>query len=260
MRPRGQGDQDEADREQADGPGGRLGGQPGGAPLGIGRVQRGELKGAAAADVVSAGRVDGHVPRARRRARRPLLVERGPDGFGAVAEPAVEFHDELAVGGRGKAGAGPVRVVLPPQLREERVGQRIARAGGWVGRRVGRAVGGRPVLQPKLDGLGLPAPVVGPEQGDQVGVGLVAGLLEPPLADVAVQGVPVLPVPGGPLLTGPRAAPHLVGDGLPGIADGPKFGGPGEQGVHVRTHGEVSGVKGWGLGKRPTAGERRPEN
>jgi hypothetical protein len=64
---------------------------------------------------------------------------------------------------------------------------------------------------------------------DEVGVGLVVGLLEPALLGGAVEGLPAGPVAGRPLLAGAGPAMDLLGDGLPGVADDAHLGGDGEE-------------------------------
>src|SRR5262249_31955479 len=78
-----------------------------------------------------------------------------------------------------------------------------------------------------------------PEQVDQVRVGLLAGLLEPPLLDLPVEGLPLGGVLAGPTATGLRPPVDFLGDGLPRVADGTYLGGGGQQGLDVRAHDGV---------------------
>src|SRR5262249_7262761 len=95
------------------------------------------------------------------------------------------------------------------------------------------------VLVPDLLGLQLDLGVLVPEQVDQVRVGLLAGLLEPPLLDLPVEGLPLGGVLAGPTATGLRPPVDFLGDGLPRVADGTYLGGGGQQGLDVRAHDGV---------------------
>jgi hypothetical protein len=97
--------------------------------------------------------------------------------------------------------------------------------------------GGGDGPHPQLDGLGLDLLVLVPHQVVQVGAGLVVDGVEPPELGGPVEGLPLGGVPGGPLLAGGGLAVDLLGDDLPGVADGPHLGGDGEQGVQVLAHG-----------------------
>jgi hypothetical protein len=94
-----------------------------------------------------------------------------------------------------------------------------------------------PALEPQLDGLVLDLRVVRPHEPVQVGLGLVARLLEPAEAGGRVQDVPLGRVPAGPLLDGGGPAVDVLGDVPPGPADGPHLGGDGQQAVQVAAHG-----------------------
>jgi hypothetical protein len=92
-------------------------------------------------------------------------------------------------------------------------------------------------------------------------VALVGGGLEPPELDLVVERVPVGLVLGRPVLAGLDLAVDLLGDGLPGVADGAHLGGGGEQVFEVLRHDglllprvKCAGVEEVGRG----SGSRRP--
>jgi hypothetical protein len=94
-----------------------------------------------------------------------------------------------------------------------------------------------PILQPQLHSFELDLFVLGPHQLVQMELGLVGRVLELPQAGGPVQDVPVGLVLARPLLAGSGLAVDLLGDVIPGAADGTEFSGEGEEGIELAAHG-----------------------